>query len=68
MRRRVSLAVAFSVCLSAARAFAQVGTGWVPFTPSSVLHLEVHDVIKIFPGDSTDLLVEVAKYTNIGGV
>src|SRR5262249_52771531 len=47
---------------------AQLGKGWVQYSPPSVLHLEVHDVIKVYPPDSTDLTNEGAHYTNKDGI
>jgi MYXO-CTERM domain-containing protein len=61
------LAVTF-VGASTGVARAQLGSGWVPYAPPSVLHLEVHDVIQVYPPDSTDLTNEGAHYTNKDGI
>jgi MYXO-CTERM domain-containing protein len=69
MSKAPSLILAMTfVGVSTGVARAQVGEGWVPYSPPSVLHLEVHDVIKIYPPDSTDLTNEGAHYTNKDGI
>src|SRR3954454_1690145 len=55
------------LCL-AGNARAQIGSGWVQYSPPSVLHLEVHDVIQIYPPDSTNLVNEGASYSNQDGI
>jgi MYXO-CTERM domain-containing protein len=69
MSKAPSLILALSlVGASTGVARAQLGPGWVQYAPPSVLHLEVHDVIQVYPPDSTNLTNEGAHYTNMNGI
>src|SRR4051812_15466456 len=47
---------------------AQVGTGWVPYEPPSVLHLDGANGIEVSPGNSTSVMNAGASFTNQGGI
>jgi hypothetical protein len=47
---------------------AQMGTGWVPYQPSSSIQLDGSAGIESYPGTSTALSNEGASFTNEGGI
>jgi MYXO-CTERM domain-containing protein len=61
------------VCLTAlllpvAVARAQVGSGWVQYSPPSAIHLDGSAGIESYPGTSTDLRNEGASFSDMGGI
>jgi MYXO-CTERM domain-containing protein len=68
MRPSSLLAVGPVLLCASGAAWAQVGTGWVPYDPPSVIHLDGSNGIESYPGTSTNLKNEGATFTNEGGI
>jgi MYXO-CTERM domain-containing protein len=66
VKRLLSPALLLFLWAPAARA--QVGTGWVEYHPSSVIHMELHDVGHSSPGTSTMLNNGGASFDVVNGV
>jgi MYXO-CTERM domain-containing protein len=64
----VSLASVALVLLLGSAARAQLGSGWVPYSPPSTIHLDGSAGIESYPGTSTNLMNEGASFTDMGGI
>jgi hypothetical protein len=66
--RLASIVLLAAPCCWAGPAVAQMGDGWVPYDPPSVLHLDGANGIEVSPGGTTMVSNAGASFSNAGGI